>query len=58
MFGKLLDWLQNHPPMLWIAVAAFLVLNVWFDLHHPGVALLDVVVLVVGFLAYFFARTR
>jgi hypothetical protein len=42
----------ERSPGLWVIVAAVLLLNIWYDTHHPGGFVFDAFIAVVLLLAY------
>lgn len=46
------QWLRGALPLLWVIAGIFIVLDLWWDLHHPGGFVLDAIFLVLAFVFY------
>jgi hypothetical protein len=56
MPNTLFDWLRERPLVLWTVIAAFVVLNIWVDMHNPVWLAIDVVIVLAVIVA--FVRSR
>jgi hypothetical protein len=53
---KVFYWLGEHPPLLWVVILLFVILNIWFDYYHPFWAVVDGIAVVVVFVVYLAKR--
>ena len=51
MLHDFFDRLREHPAMLWVFIP-IVALNIWFDYHHPGGIVLDVIIVLALLIKY------
>jgi len=57
MWNASLDgWISSHRPFFPLLILAWIVLNLWFDFHHPEWLIIDGVVVVVVLIALMKAK--
>src|SRR5712691_6834362 len=44
--------LRDAPPFFWVIVGILIVLDLWWNLHHPGGFVLDAMFLVLAYIFY------